>query len=354
MFCSLGVFAQTGIGTTTPDASAQLDVSSINKGFLPPRMTAVQRAGISTPAAGLLVYQTDGTAGYFYYTGAVWISLASNDASSIADGSVSNAEFQQINSVTSNVQTQIDEKQAAITGGATSITSSNLTVNRALVSDGSGKVAVSGTTSTELGYVSGVSSAIQTQLNAKAPLASPALTGNPTAPTQASTDNSTKIATTAYVTNAVTKGIGLLQLNANITSGTANNILTGTWGPVAGFANTITQSATNEPGFTLLAGKTYKLTASLYVYSINNGDYLFVQWTDASGNRITSGSAGAPVNYISFSSNMHEQGPASAVAFIKPASNMNVQLRVYNWTGSAMVVQASGIGRGTLLYCEEL
>jgi hypothetical protein len=60
-------------------------------------------------------------------------------------------------------------KQDVITGGASTITSSNLTASRALVSDGSGKVAVSSVTSTELGYVSGVTSAVQTQLNAKIP-----------------------------------------------------------------------------------------------------------------------------------------------------------------------------------------
>ena len=57
--------------------------------------------------------------------------------------------------------------QTTITGGATTITSSNLTASRALVSNSSGKVAVSSVTSTELGYVSGVTSAIQTQLNNK-------------------------------------------------------------------------------------------------------------------------------------------------------------------------------------------
>ena len=57
--------------------------------------------------------------------------------------------------------------QAAITGGASTIVTANLTANRALVSDGSGKVAVSAVTSTEVGYLTGVTSAIQTQLNAK-------------------------------------------------------------------------------------------------------------------------------------------------------------------------------------------
>jgi hypothetical protein len=57
--------------------------------------------------------------------------------------------------------------QGAITGGASSIVTSNLVLNRALISDASGKVAVSAVTSTELGYLSGVTSAIQTQLGGK-------------------------------------------------------------------------------------------------------------------------------------------------------------------------------------------
>jgi hypothetical protein len=61
----------------------------------------------------------------------------------------------------------IKSKQDTITGGATTITTSDLTVSRALVSDGSGKVAVSDVTSTELGYLDGVTSAIQTQVDAK-------------------------------------------------------------------------------------------------------------------------------------------------------------------------------------------
>jgi hypothetical protein len=57
--------------------------------------------------------------------------------------------------------------QATVTGAASTITSSDLTASRALASDGSGKVAASSVTSTELGYVSGVTSAIQTQLSAR-------------------------------------------------------------------------------------------------------------------------------------------------------------------------------------------
>lgn len=61
-------------------------------------------------------------------------------------------------------------KQDAITGGASTITTTNLTANRAVISNGSGKIAASATTDTELGYVSGVTSAIQTQIDSKEPL----------------------------------------------------------------------------------------------------------------------------------------------------------------------------------------
>lgn len=69
--------------------------------------------------------------------------------------------------VTSTDKSTWNAKQAAITGAATTITSSNLTASRALISNTNGKVAASSVTSTELGYVSGVTSAIQTQLNNK-------------------------------------------------------------------------------------------------------------------------------------------------------------------------------------------
>lgn len=74
--------------------------------------------------------------------------------------------------------------QASITGGASSIVTSNLTATRALVSDGSGKVSVSGVTATELGYLTGVTSTIQNQLNTKQPLDSTltALATSTTAP----------------------------------------------------------------------------------------------------------------------------------------------------------------------------
>jgi hypothetical protein len=48
-----------GIGTITPHTSAKLDIASTNSGFLPPRMTSVQRDAISNPATGLIIFNTD-------------------------------------------------------------------------------------------------------------------------------------------------------------------------------------------------------------------------------------------------------------------------------------------------------
>ncbi len=59
------LFAQIGIGTITPDATSALDVTSTTQGFLTPRMTTVQRLAITTPANGLIVFDT--TDGTFYY-----------------------------------------------------------------------------------------------------------------------------------------------------------------------------------------------------------------------------------------------------------------------------------------------
>lgn len=82
LFISASITAQTGIGTTTPDVSAKLEVNSTNKGILIPRMTSAQRTAISSPANGLLVYQTDGVSGFYLNTGTsaspVWSRLNSD------------------------------------------------------------------------------------------------------------------------------------------------------------------------------------------------------------------------------------------------------------------------------------
>ncbi|GAB4017109.1 hypothetical protein GCM10028773_12220 [Spirosoma koreense] len=74
LLLTLPARAQVGIGTATPAPSAQLDVVSTNKGLLTPRVAST--TAVTAPVEGLLVYQTGGTAGFYYYTGAAWVQLA--------------------------------------------------------------------------------------------------------------------------------------------------------------------------------------------------------------------------------------------------------------------------------------
>ena len=94
-------------------------------------------------------------------------SVSGISKSSVGLGNVDNTSDAN-KPISTATQTALNGKQATVTGGASTITSSNLTANRALVSNGSGKVAVGAVTSTELGYLDGVTSNIQTQINAKA------------------------------------------------------------------------------------------------------------------------------------------------------------------------------------------
>lgn len=77
--------AQIGIGTVTPDPSAILEVAHTERGLLIPRMTLAQKNAIATPASGLLVYQTDGTTGFWYYNGTTWTTFTSTGWSITGD-----------------------------------------------------------------------------------------------------------------------------------------------------------------------------------------------------------------------------------------------------------------------------
>ena len=78
LFCVNVSNAQVGIGVPAENIhpSAELEVKSNTKGFLPPRMTKAERDAIVTPAAGLLIYQTDGDetnpTGLYFFDGTAW------------------------------------------------------------------------------------------------------------------------------------------------------------------------------------------------------------------------------------------------------------------------------------------
>ncbi len=84
----MNVQAQVGINTdgSQPDASAMLDIKSTDKGILIPRMTQAQRDAIASPANGLMIYQTDGIKGFYYFDGSDWTRMRSTTLDDAYDG----------------------------------------------------------------------------------------------------------------------------------------------------------------------------------------------------------------------------------------------------------------------------
>jgi hypothetical protein len=141
------------------------------------------------------VYTTD--------TGTVTSTMIANDTIVNAD----------VNTAAAIAYSKLNLTGTIVNADITNDTITNAKINTAAAIDWT-KLGISSTVSaTEIGYVDGVTSAIQTQLDSKlatatatstyAPLASPALTGTPTAPTATAGTNTTQVATTAYVGTAI-------------------------------------------------------------------------------------------------------------------------------------------------------
>ena len=117
-------------------------------------------------------------------------------------------------------------------------------------------------TTAELNFVDGVTSAIQTQLDAKAPLASPALTGTPTAPTAATGTNTTQLATTAFVNAEI----------ANDAPTKTGGGASGTWGiSISGNAATATSATTAASCSGNAATATNPASGGTFITSSNIG-----------------------------------------------------------------------------------
>jgi hypothetical protein len=136
LFISIGLltasnaFSQVGIGTNTPAASAALEVTSDanNKGILIPRITATQKDAISSPAQGLLIYQTTAPSGFYYYSGTAWKLIANQADTELKVDKVAGKDLS-----TNDYTTAEKTKLAAITGTNTGDQDlSNLATNAAL------------------------------------------------------------------------------------------------------------------------------------------------------------------------------------------------------------------------------
>ena len=95
-------------------------------------------------------------------------AVVTNSGSEIDSSVVTLAELAHLSGISSNVQTQLGNKQATITGAATTVTSSNLTSNRVLLSNDTGKISASDMTATTFAFLDPTSN-VQDQLNGKHP-----------------------------------------------------------------------------------------------------------------------------------------------------------------------------------------
>ena len=146
---NIGTLAVSGNGTVTGDLTVTGDINA----------TVVGTASTADALTTTRTITLDGdVSGAVNFDGSTNVTLTTTIADDSHNHTIANVD---------GLQTALDAKQATITGAATTIDDTDLTIDKALISDASGKVAVSSVSSTELGHLSGVSSAIQTQLDAK-------------------------------------------------------------------------------------------------------------------------------------------------------------------------------------------
>ena len=145
MLGSVPAFAQIGIGTKTPAASAALEVSSTtnNKGILIPRISASQKDAIVSPAEGLLIYQTTAPTGFYYYSGSAWKLMAiQTDITSKVD-KVDGKDLS-TNDYTTAEKTKLSAITGSNTGDQTSITGNAATATKLAASKNINGVAFDG------------------------------------------------------------------------------------------------------------------------------------------------------------------------------------------------------------------
>lgn len=231
-----------------------------------------------------------------------------------------------------NLQTSLDAKQATITGGASTITSSNLTASRALVSDGSGKVAVSAVTSTELGYLDGVTSNVQTQLDGKSATShthnyagSSSVGGSAMSAVKLDTSTAGDANTPVYFSGGKPVACTSLDLNTSGNSATATQLQTAR---TIGLNTGVTSTATSFNG-----------TANIAI-PVTNIKESYLSW----GGKNLSGSV-SPLDAAC--SNLHS---ANRFAFAKPDgitieySTNGSTYSAYSTTDAAKINLVSGNG----------
>lgn len=335
LFISTSVFAQTGIGTTTPHASAKLDVSATNKGFLPPRVTltsATDATTIASPAEGLLVYNLGSVglqAGYYYWNGANWATIATatsagngvtaSDMVKIYDG-VGNAATINVNGATFSVTTS--GKYLFDFSTAATCNNCMITLNFQ-VRDGSNSNAVIGSD-----YQTSYSNNIHAEYNGKVEANLVAGRSYNVLVTASSgliaSNDYTRVYMKQVSGNLPVTGQSVDYIQASLSANQALSAVGNiNFNSSSGTGITITSG-----GFNLIANKTYKLEAAIGGASAG---YAYYGWVDNSNNLLLGGSIGAVIK----AGNAHTDAPQDkAVVYFTPTVDTRVFLRVYNLSGT--------------------
>jgi hypothetical protein len=290
-------FAQVGIGTVNPDASAALEIESTTGGILVPRLTETQRDAISVPATGLMIYQTDGTAGFYYYNGSSWahtfdthidavgitalgfataglVRFPTNSIVGYPDGD----GFRRADATTANyedlgsyaIDLSISDNDTGIhgaTGFAAMATGYNVLANGAMATAMGGETVASGERSTAMGNSTTASGKNATAMGES---------------TEATAQNATAMGNSTKATNTVATAMGNNTLASGYNS-TAMGYLTtasGNTSTAMGLNTTSSDYGSVVIGQHNSAGAT--VTSSANLYAFDNTAFVIGNGTDAS------------------------------------------------------------------------
>jgi hypothetical protein len=324
--------AQTGIGTTTPNASAKLDVYATNKGFLPPRVTLTSTTDattIASPAEGLLVYNLGSVglqAGYYYWNGANWATIATS--SSAGNGVTASDMVKLYSEAYSNASGKIAHANGysftvPVSGrylfdfSCTAFSSNTEFTQYFKVRQGTIDLATDAQTVTNNGVRVEYNGKVEVNLQSGVSY-NVHVTGG-----SRNTNDFDRVYYKQVAGNLPVTGQSVdyvqASLSANQSLSAAGNI---NFNVSSGAGITITSG-----GFNLIANKTYKLEGAL---GGTSGGYAYYGWVDNTNTLLPGGSIGAVMK----AGNAYTDAPQDkAIVYYTPAVDTRVYLRVYSVSG---------------------
>ena len=334
---SFSAFAQTGIGTTTPNASAKLDVYSTNKGFLPPRVTltsVTDATTIASPAEGLLVYNLGSVglqAGYYYWNGANWatIATATSAGNGVTATNLVNLYAKGYSAALGDIAHTNGYSFAVPVSGRYLFDFSSTGFSNATITY---KVR-QGTTDIGTDAQTSINNTVHVEYNGKIEV-----------------NLQSGVTYNVYVNSTGNRDAGdydrvyykLVAGNLPVTGQSVDYVIASlsaaqTISAVGNVQFNTIQGAgitLNSGGFNLTANKTYKLEGSVGGSSTG---YIYYAWVDATNTIISGGSIGS---VMKAGSAFTDSPQDKAIAFYTPTTNTTVYLRVLTISGTSVAYPA--------------